>query len=217
MQRSDCGQCNDTVMSLENLKQRLKNLKDVISANETAKRISNIAATFNVIPEYKTRIFTDGLTTAGTPIGQYSTTPFYINPTTLVGVAASGISPEGIGGAAKFKSGKTKKTGGNPLLTSGKTRKTKYLKNGYSELRELTGRQNSTVDLNFSGALERSVQVVEEGNTAIIRYTNEEEAEKMTWAEERFGADISGVSDDERELGLRAAAIELRVILDSII
>lgn len=189
-------------MSLENLKQRLQILQAVVSDESTAERVS-IAAAFAVIPEYKTRIFTDGLTTGGSPIGQYSTNPFYQNPNALIGVAASGITPEGKNGQKVFK--------------NGKNHKTKYLSGGYSELRQKTGRQNSTVDLNFSGALERSVQVVEESGTAYIRYTNDFEAEKMTANERRFGVDISGVSDDERELGLRAAAIELREILDSII
>jgi hypothetical protein len=189
-------------MALENLIGRLQILQEVVGAEETAERVS-IAAASTVIPEYKTRIFTDGLTTSGSPIGQYSTNPFYQNPNALIGVAASGITPAGKTGQTVFK--------------NGKRHKTKYLSGGYSELRQLTGRQNSTVDLNFSGSLERSVRVVVESSVAYIRYTNEAEAEKMAGNETRFGADISTVSNEERELGERAAAIELREILDEIL
>jgi hypothetical protein len=186
---------------IENIRQRLEILKAVISKPETAKRLSTVSA-FAVIAEYKNRIFVDGQTTDGSPIGQYSNNPFYQNPNTLTGVAASGVTPVG-----KY---------GNTTFKNGKPHKTRYLSNGYSELRTLTGRQNSTVDLNFSGSLERSIKVVQDGETAVIRYTSDSESAKMTQNERRFGVDISTVSDDERKIGSDAAAEEIRFILDEI-
>lgn len=186
---------------IENIRQRLEALKNVISEPTTGERLSQVAA-FAVIAEYKNRIFVDGKTTDGSLIGQYSTNPFYQNPNALTGVAASGVTPVG-----KY---------GNTTFKNGKKHKTRYLPNGYSELRSLTGRQNSTVDLNFSGSLERSIRVVQDGETAVIRYTSDSEAEKMTQNERRFGVDISSVSDDERQIGVDAAAEELKFILDEI-
>jgi hypothetical protein len=184
-----------------NLIERLELLREVLTAPETAERLSQVAA-FNVIAEYKNRIFVEGRTTDGTQIGQYSTVPFYQNPNKLPGVSSAGVTPQGKTGQSRFKNG-------NP-------HKTRYLPQGYKELRELTGRQSATVDLNFSGSLERSVKVVQEDNRAIIRYTVPEETEKMTANEERFGQLIHELSDEENEIGTTAAAEELRAILEEV-
>ena len=58
---------------------RLKILSEVIANENTARRISQAAA-FQVIAEYKQRIFFQGLDTQGEQIGTYSVNPFYINP-----------------------------------------------------------------------------------------------------------------------------------------
>jgi hypothetical protein len=186
---------------LERLRQRLELLRAVVAEPEVRQRISSVAA-FAVIAEYKNRIFVEGLTSDGSQIGQYSTRPFYQNPNALIGVAASGVSPEGKSGKSRFK--------------NGNTHKTKYLPRGYAELRELTGRESGKVDLNFSGSLERSIKVVDDGEGAAITYTNDFEADKMAANEIRFGADISGVSEDEIEIGVNAAVDELRFILEEI-
>jgi len=188
-------------MSLDLLKARIEAVGQIFSAEGTKQRIS-AAAAFAVVGEYKQRIFTDGLATDGTPIGQYSNKPFYQNPNALIGVPTSGIVPQGRTGKTQFNNGKPYKT--------------KYLARGYAELRELTGRQSSTVDLNFSGSLERSIQVVQDGGTASIRYTNENEAVKMEGNERRFSRTISEPTEDERETGIRAAQLEVQAILNEI-
>lgn len=180
---------------------RLKILSEVIANENTARRISQAAA-FQVIAEYKQRIFFNGLDTSGSPIGQYSVNPFYINPLTLTTVKASGIKPMGKNGQSVFKNG-------NP-------HKTKYLTQGYKELRDLTGRQSGTVDLNFSGSLFQSIKVTENGNISAVTYTNDEMANIMEFQEERFSKDISTVSDAEIELGETAAQNELLAILEEI-
>jgi len=180
---------------------RLKILSEVIANENTAKRISQAAA-FQVIAEYKQRIFFNGLDSTGNEIGQYSVNPFYINPLTLTTVKASGIKPMGKNGQSIFKNG-------NP-------HKTKYLTQGYAELRSLTGRQASTVDLNFSGSLFQSIKVTENGSISAVTYTNDEMANIMEGNEARFSKDISTVSVDERELGEEAARNELLAILEEI-
>jgi len=185
---------------------RLKILSEVIANENTAKRISQAAA-FQVIAEYKQRIFFNGLDSSGSPIGQYSVNPFYINPLTLTTVKASGIKPQGkpIGN----NKGKT-------VFKNGNAYKTKYLAKGYQELRELTGRNSDKVDLNFSGSLFESIKVVETGLVSILTYTNSDLAEIMEGNEIRFEKEIAKISDAENEIGNVAAQNELLAILEEI-
>ena len=183
------------------LTERLEILSEVVNNDNTARRISQVAA-IQVIAEYKQRIFFLGLDSSGSAIGQYSVNPFYINPLSLTTVSAGGIKPEGKNGQTVFKNG-------NP-------HKTKYLTQGYRQLRDLTGRQSETVDLNFSGSLFQSIKVTESGFNSAITYTNDELAGIMESNETRFSKDISTVSTDERELGETAARNELLAILEEI-
>jgi hypothetical protein len=183
------------------LSERLEILSEVVNNDNTARRISQVAA-IQVIAEYKQRIFLNGLDSSGSAIGQYSVNPFYINPLSLTTVSAGGIKPEGKNGNTVFKNG-------NP-------HKTKYLTQGYRQLRDLTGRQSETVDLNFSGSLFQSIKVTESGLNSAITYTNDEMANIMEFQEERFAKDISTVSNEERELGETAARNELLAILEEI-
>lgn len=183
------------------ISERLEILSQVVNDVNTGKRISQAAA-FQVIAEYKQRIFFQGLDSSGSAIGQYSANPFYINPLSLTTVSASGIAPEGKNGQKVFKNG-------NP-------HKTKYLMQGYKQLRDLTGRQSGTVDLNFSGSLFQSIKVTESGEISLVTYTNDELANIMESNEDRFGKDISTVSVEEREMGEVAARNELLAILEEI-
>jgi len=184
-----------------NISERLEILAQVVNDENTARRISQAAA-FQVIAEYKQRIFFNGLDTSGSSIGQYSVNPFYINPLSLTTVSAGGVKPQGKNGQSVFKNG-------NP-------HKTKYLTQGYKELRDLTGRQSNTVDLNFSGSLFQSIKVTESGSLSAITYTNDEMANIMVFNEDRFAKDISTVSETEREMGETAARNELLAILEEI-
>jgi len=183
------------------ISERLEILAQVVNDENTARRISQAAA-FQVIAEYKQRIFFNGLDTSDGAIGTYSVNPFYINPLSLTTVSASGIKPQGKNGQSVFKNG-------NP-------HKTKYLTQGYKELRDLTGRQSGTVDLNFSGSLFQSIKVTENASVSAITYTNDEMANIMEFNEDRFAKDISTVSETERELGETAARNELLAILEEI-
>lgn len=183
------------------INERLEILAEVVNDENTARRISQAAA-FQVIAEYKQRIFFLGLDSSGSQIGTYSVNPFYINPLSLTTVSAGGIKPEGKNGQSVFKNG-------NP-------HKTKYLTQGYSQLRNLTGRQSGTVDLNFSGSLFQSIKVTESGINSAITYTNDELADIMEFNEERFAKEIATVSDTEREMGEKAGRNELLAILEEI-
>jgi len=188
-------------MIFEELNERISAVQELLSTDTVQSRISQVAA-LRVQAEYKNRVFVEGRTSDGSPIGQYSTKPFYQNPNALIGVSSSGVKPKGKNGRSRFKSGKPKKT--------------RYLPQGYKELRELTGRQSETVDLNFSGSLERSVRVVQLENQAFVRFTVASEIEKIEANERRFGVDIITASDEEREAGIEAARAELQFILESL-
>jgi hypothetical protein len=189
-------------MSLNNLLTRIRAVQSVLSAEGTKVRISQVSVTA-MTAEYKQRIFTEGLDSNNTAIGSYSTTPFYQNPNKLVGVPTSALKPEG-------------KTGKTVFASTGKPHKTKYLKTGYRELRELVGRQVEKIDLNFSGSLERSVRVIQEGDVAKLRYTSPKEAEKMEGNEARFSTTISEPTQEELEISRRAARAELQAIFDEL-
>jgi hypothetical protein len=188
-------------MILDNLITRLRTLGFIIGQEETQKRVS-IAAEIRVLAAMKRRIFTDGIATDGSQIGQYSTTSFYQNPTKLIGVAASGVKPAGKNGQANFKNGKAKKT--------------KYLALGYQQLRELTGRQSDYVDLNFSGSMQGALQFGIRAGIAVVGFVNEEAAEIMAQNEQRFGKDILTVTEEEQAAGAQAARAELEAILNEI-
>jgi hypothetical protein len=183
------------------LSERLEILSEVVNNDNTARRISQVAA-IQVIAEYKQRIFFNGLDSSGSAIGQYSVNPFYINPLSLTTVSAGGIKPEGKNGDIVFK--------------NGNAHKTRYLTKGYKELRQLIGANSETVDLNFSGSLFQSIEIVEKGLESVITYSNSDLAEIMEGNETRFSKDISTVSTDERELGETAARNELLAILEEI-
>lgn len=189
-------------MILDNIINRLQALATIIGSDETQQRISTAAA-FVVLAQMKRRIFVDGLATDGSQIGQYSTNPYYQNPTKLIGVAGSNVKPAGKNGLATFKNGKAKKT--------------KYLNQGYKELRDLTGRQSNFVDLNFSGSTQGSLQVGFRGNTAIIGFINQESADIIEKNEIRFGKQIIAPTDDEREAGAKAVRVEIEYILNELL
>lgn len=188
-------------MALENLLARLRALAFVVGMEETAFRVST-AASIRVLAAMKRRIFTDGIATDGSQIGQYSTNSFYQNPNKLLGVSIAGLKPEGKNGNAVFK--------------NGKPHKTKYLALGYQQLREAAGRQSDYVDLNFSGSMSGALQFGARGNVSVIGFINEEAAQIMADNEERFGKEIVTPTEEERLAGSKAARVELEVILSNI-
>lgn len=184
-----------------NIIDRLNKLAEVIADDNTAKRISQVAAV-RVVAEYTTRIFKLGLDSSGNSIGVYNKDPFYINPITLIGVAAEDVVPMGKYGATKFK--------------NGQPHKTKYLTQGYAELRALTGRNSAYVDLNFSGSVFQSVQVRQEGNDSYVSYTSQKSIDIMEGQEVRFGTDIMPPTEQEIADGQEAAQLELLAILEEL-
>lgn len=186
---------------MNNILHRLNALKTIVGLDETARRVSTAAA-LTMLAKMKQRIFRLGLDSSNSQIGSYSIDPFYQNPNKLVGVPTGSVKPAGKNGLGIFKNGNPKKT--------------KYLAQGYKELRELVGRQSDYVDLNFSGSLQLSMQVGFRGNVAVFGFINEEGVDKMEQNEARFGTIISEPTQEELELSRKAAANELIAIIQEL-
>ena len=81
---------------------------------------------------HKERIFDKGEKSDGSKIGEYSTTPIYVDKSSFIRKNAF----KGVG--KKGKNGKQRKDN-----------KTMYIPGGYSEFRTLNGRQNSHINFKF--------------------------------------------------------------------
>jgi hypothetical protein len=164
-------------------------LRAIISTALTQDAVNNAAlpAFKEFEADYKERIFVRGLNSAGKRIGQYSTTPFYINPKaeSLRGVKRGGIKPQGKFGQVRFK--------------NGKRHKTKYLGSGYRQLRQLTGRQSGFVDLNFSGASLQTLQTGVKSGRLIFGFTNAQRQVILEAQETRYNTLIFRPTATERE------------------
>jgi hypothetical protein len=152
-------------------------------------------AGFELLADVTERIFVNGLAADGSKIGQYSKKEIWI-PVPAFGVSNSNLSKTG-------KRGK-------------KTKSTKYFKDGYSQFRGETGRQNSFVDLNLSSQLFLSVKFGVSGSGYAIGIVGEEEAKKARGNEKRFGKDIFSLTDEERKKFLSLVSKEYNKILQEI-
>ncbi len=181
------------------LEQKVKNLKNFTAPLKIA--------AFTATAKMGERIFDEGKKEDGSPIGQYSTKPFYINPDVLKNMKVPGNI-----GVPKGKTGKTKFTTGKK---KGERHKTKYLEGGYKELREKLGRQTAYVDLTLSDELkfdfgnDRTIAEPRKINELEyqIRLDKEINQKKREGLEEKYGT-IFKVSDSEKELFFETMRIE---------
>lgn len=133
-----------------------------------------LPAANRVISQFKRRIFNDGEAASGAKIGNYSTEP-------------AGVSRRQFVKKSTFIGG----SGGGDTM---------QFKGGYKEFRQLQGRQTAFVDLRLSGSLENSIQLVKDGENAIlIAITNEAEAKKARGNEKRFSKVIFSLSESEKK------------------
>lgn len=120
---------------------RREQLKNILEKNIPFQR-----AVLTTVNKQSERIFNEGLTTAGSKIGQYDTKrPLYINPNKSP--RKGGNKAQGIQGLLPTK-GKT----GERKFKNGKEHKTTYV-NNYKDFRNRIGRRIDFVNLNLSGDL----------------------------------------------------------------
>lgn len=182
----------DQIKNLEKLVERLSDDKAIQN------RVTTVAA-LEVFADYKTRIFTDGRSTNSSRIGDYNTKAFYAGKSQLKGLPKSKFKPKGKTGQSKFK--------------NGKPHKTTYLKNGYFQFRKVAGRQNRYVDLNLTGASERSIQFGTEGDAVVFGFTDDRRRKILEANELRFKKQIFTLSQDEIKTFNTSAVREIKRII----
>lgn len=176
----------------------IKKLQDlVLTLNDgelIAKRVG-IPAALAVEADYKERIFKDGKDSKEGNIGKYSTKPFYAGAKNLTGLPKGKFKPVGKNGRSRFNNGKPKKS--------------RYLPKGYKEFRERAGRQSKKVDLNLTGASERSIKTGLRGDKVVLGFTSKERFDILRGNEKRFKKDILTLSKSERLTFIDSAQREI--------
>lgn len=137
----------------------------------------------------KERIFYNGQDNAGGKIGGYSTKPMYASVNGTSQVRSSSLKARG--------KNATKGQRNQDTFANGKKRKSMYLPGGYSEYRKVVGRQNSTVDLNLTGSLQKDIRMNPQDGQASIVFTTDEKALIAEGNEKRFGKTIFAASEQE--------------------
>lgn len=128
--------------------------------------------------------FVKGEASDGGKIGAYSTTPIYAGSKQYVNKGA--LKPKGKYGDTKHKNGKPYKTA--------------YLPSGYKELKQVQGKQNSFVNLDYSNSLFKAVQLYKDGDSTVIAIASEKESKKFRGNEKHFGKSIGAPQQKEKEL-----------------
>lgn len=82
----------------------------------------------------------------------------------------------------------------------------------YAQLRAAKGRQTGKVDLNFTGALFVSIQVVRSGQSVVIAMTDPAQIDKLAQLKARYPR-VFGVSQREANEAVRAFTLELNRLL----
>lgn len=160
----------------------------------------------NLEADYKKRIFQDGKNEQGSDIGTYSTTPTYVSILGSKKRTGSQVDNSGLKGIGK--TGQTKRKDGSP-------HKSMYLPQGYSEYRSVVGRQNTKVDFNLTGNLQRQIGVGTTDTSIVLGFIDTDARELATSLEARFGQ-VFGVTDEEEEGVIIAVERAMDEIVDSI-
>lgn len=132
--------------------------------------------------KHKQRIFGEGKNSEGGQIGEYSKKAGYYAKNKFVRTGA--FTPQGKERKGNFK--------------NGKERKTMYLAEGYSELRDIQGRQTEYVDVKVNGSLERSIGIVKISDAVLYGVRDAYESKKLEGLNEQFG-DFASLSNAEKE------------------
>lgn len=165
-------------MSFESVNIRLQEIAKNLDAQMPSVITAAIMTELSAM--HKKRIFSDGISTDGSPIGEYSQTPGYFSKDKFIRKAA-------FKGVGKPSSEGKRRTGN----------KTMFLAKGYSEFRDIQGRKTDKKTLKFSGSLERNIDVLKLGNSTLYGTTDSLESDKFQGLEEDYA--VFGLSINERE------------------
>lgn len=144
------------------------------------------------------RVTERGVNAKGEPFKGYSTTPMLANCSTFTQNACNKIA------GSKEKRKDLHWVTLNRMNKKGKKIRLFELPGGYSQLRELEGRQTDHVDFSMTGMMWKSIQVTsgmaeaKEGY-AVIRPNNSEDMDKLVGNEDRRG-EILALSEEELDM-----------------
>ena len=191
---------------MANLSDIKKTLANITKSVEKAKGNAQLIALKEAEAIHKKRIFVFGLATGLSKIGKYSKKPTYISVDKFKSkyggaVKTGSIKPSGKSGKSKFK--------------NGKTRRSMFLKGGYAQLRKLTGRQNSTVDLNFSGNLLSSIQVGDGRGGKVYGFLNDDAIKLSKVLRRKYRKPIFEISKHEESTAVKTMEFEINRIVDN--
>ncbi len=156
-------------MDIQDYINKVNNLKNVLPNRLHESVYPEIAET--TTKSLKNRIFTKGLDSDESKIGDYSEKPMNATKEQFVKKAAF---------TSTSKSGKTMK-----------------LKSGYKELKQVQGLKNESVNLVYSGDLRKSIQSNVDADGFVIGFTDKENADKAQKLEDKYGKAIFKLSDNE--------------------
>ena len=180
----------------------LRSIAKVINANN--KRIQLVALK-DLEGRYKLRIFNKGLGSNGRNIGKYSTKDILI-----------GRSSFPFKGAGQKVLGSKKKRAALKWVTLG-GRRLAVLPGGYKKIRELSGRQTSKVDLEFTSDLRNGIQIGNNGNDLVFGFIKDLQRLKAEGNEGRFNKPIFSVSKIEEKAIEKAVVREIDKLISKLI
>lgn len=140
-----------------------------------------------LLSRIRKRIFTDGLNSAGQPIGKYSTEPMYA---TRKQFAKPG---------AFVPTLSTAQRGARTFNVKRKV-KTMYLPSGYKQLRDVQGLQTNHVDLKYRGKTRRAYVLEEKEDQVLLGLNTPLAAQIKGEQEDRFQGFIFRATEGEIEL-----------------
>jgi hypothetical protein len=136
------------------------------------------------------RIHVRGIASDGTDIGQYSSTPIYVNPQN----SPSAFQPMG-------------KTGRTVFASTGQQHVTRYFDQGYREFRQAAGLSADKVVLTLRGDLRDQLTVIKTSNGYSLGWTDESLYDLSQMLEKKYAKPIWTPTAGERYLaveGIRA-------------
>ena len=206
-------------MVFEVLSNRLMEL-----AKELDSKMPTLIATVSMMElqaEWGDRIFKDGLNSSGAPIGTYSQESAYFSKSKFVRQSAfkaqgkRGYKGQRIVESSKVnrdkKTGKTS-SGGAEFKVQKFEVKSMYLSKGYSEFREIQGREETDVNLNLSGSMQAVFKVYKFGTEVLFGNADAMESMKVQGNTERFG-DWASMTETEKKNLLESIADEAVIIV----
>lgn len=165
-------------MSFNALSEHLLNLSN--NLDNQMPDIIAVGVMSELMAMHKKRIFDDGLDSEGKSLGEYSTKESYVSKDKFIRKSA-------------FKSvGKPSKNGN--VRTNNKTM---FLAKGYSELRDIQGRQTDHINLKYSGSLEAGINVIKDQGAALYGTTDKAESVKFEALETKY--EVFGLTIEEQE------------------